>query len=132
MSGVKVYNENYCAACYFRTIAEYPSRKCLIQLTERCNLHCEHCFVSADRTGAMIDFEMFREQIVPQLVINNIKKVYLCEGIEKIGENAFKVKENLEKWRFPIFRWEGSILLSVIPKLIYRLSIILVKILGSF
>lgn len=42
------------------------------------------------------------------------------------------VKENLEKWRFPIFRWEGSILLSVIPKLIYRLSIILVKILGSF
>lgn len=42
------------------------------------------------------------------------------------------VKENLEKWRFHIFRWEGSILLSVIPKLIYRLSIILIKILGSF
>lgn len=80
MSGVKVYNENYCAACYFRTIAEYPSRKCLIQLTERCNLHCEHCFVSADRTGAMIDFEIFRDKIVPQLVINNIKKVTLTGG----------------------------------------------------
>ena len=62
MSGVKVCNENYCAACYFRTVAEYPNRKCLIQLTERCNLHCEHCFVSAENRGKMIDFDKFKKE----------------------------------------------------------------------
>lgn len=80
MIGEKIYNTNYCAACYFRTIAEYPSRKCLIQLTERCNLHCEHCFVSAGKAGKMIDFDKFENQIVPQLVKNNVKKVTLTGG----------------------------------------------------
>lgn len=80
MSGVKVYNTNYCAACYFRTIAEYPNQKCLIQLTERCNLHCEHCFVSAGSAGKMIDFEKIEKQIVPQLIKNNVKKVTLTGG----------------------------------------------------
>ena len=80
MSGVKVCNENYCAACYFRTVAEYPNRKCLIQLTERCNLHCEHCFVSAENQGEMMDFDKFKKQIIPQLVKNNVKKVTLTGG----------------------------------------------------
>lgn len=80
MSGVKVCDENYCAACYFRTVAEYPNRKCLIQLTERCNLHCEHCFVSAENQGEMMDFEKFKKQIIPQLVKNNVKKVTLTGG----------------------------------------------------
>lgn len=80
MSGIKVYNTNYCAACYFRTIAEYPNQKCLIQLTERCNLHCEHCFVAAESTGKMIDYEKFEKQLVPQLVKNSVKKVTLTGG----------------------------------------------------
>lgn len=80
MSGEKVYDTNYCAACYFRTIAKYPSKKCLIQLTERCNLHCEHCFVSADNVGEMMEFEKIKEQVLPQLVKNNVKKVTLTGG----------------------------------------------------
>lgn len=80
MSGVKVYNENYCAACYFRTVAEYPNRKCLIQLTERCNLHCEHCFVSAESRGDMMDFDKFKKLIIPQLVKSNVNKVTLTGG----------------------------------------------------
>ena len=80
MSGAKVNNEGYCAACYFRTIAKYPSKKCLIQLTERCNLHCEHCFVSAECDGEILDFDKFQKHIVPQLVRNNVKKVTLTGG----------------------------------------------------
>lgn len=31
MNGKKIYNENFCAACYFRTVAKYPQKKCLLQ-----------------------------------------------------------------------------------------------------
>ena len=40
------------ASCYFRTSVEKPHRKALIQIDERCSLHCVHCFVSATRRGS--------------------------------------------------------------------------------
>lgn len=80
MNGTKIYSEEYCAACYFRTIAEYPQRKCLIQLTEKCNLCCEHCFVSANNTGQEMDIQKIKDIILPQLLKNNIAKVTLTGG----------------------------------------------------
>lgn len=80
MRETKIYNEKYCAACYFRTIAEYPKRKCLIQLTEKCNLCCEHCFVSANNIGQEMDLKKIKDNILPQLLKNNIAKVTLTGG----------------------------------------------------
>lgn len=80
MSGTKIYNKEYCAACYFRTIAEYPNRKCLLQLTEKCNLHCEHCFVNANGEGDEIEFEKIEKYILPQLKRNSVSKVTLTGG----------------------------------------------------
>lgn len=80
MNGTKIYNEEYCAACYFRTIAEYPKRKCLIQITEKCNLCCEHCFVSANNIGQEMDIQKIKDVILPQLLNNSIAKVTLTGG----------------------------------------------------
>lgn len=80
MDGVKIYNNNYCAACYFRTTAKYPEKKCLIQLTERCNLHCGHCFVNAQSSGKDISFEKLEKIILPQLKKNDVTKVTLTGG----------------------------------------------------
>ena len=80
MSGTKIYSEEYCAACYFRSMAEYPNRKCLIQLTERCNLHCKHCFVDANGYGDDMEYEKIRNCILPQLKKNCITKVTLTGG----------------------------------------------------
>jgi|InofroStandDraft_1065614.scaffolds.fasta_scaffold06096_8 radical SAM protein with 4Fe4S-binding SPASM domain len=80
MDGTKIYDSEYCAACYFRTIAKYPNKKCLIQLTERCNLHCEHCFINADGHGKEIAFERIERYILPQLLKNHITKVTLTGG----------------------------------------------------
>ena len=80
MSGIEIYNEEYCAACYFRTIAEYPQKKCLIQITEKCNLCCAHCFVSANSLGKEMEFKKIKEVILPQLIKNNITKVTLTGG----------------------------------------------------
>lgn len=80
MSGTKIYSEDYCAACYFRTMAEYPNKKCLIQLTEKCNLHCKHCFVDANGYGDEMEYEKIESRILPQLKKNSITKVTLTGG----------------------------------------------------
>ena len=80
MKETKIYNENFCAACYFRTVAEYPQKKCLLQLTEKCNLHCEHCFVSANCSGEEMQYNDIKDIIIPQLLNNNVTKVTLTGG----------------------------------------------------
>lgn len=80
MNGTKIYNSDYCAACYFRTTAKYPDRKCLIQLTERCNLHCEHCFVNAEGGGDEMNIGKIDRDILPQLKKNHVTKVTLTGG----------------------------------------------------
>lgn len=97
MNGKKIYNEEYCAACYFRTIAEYPNKKCLIQLTEKCNLHCEHCFVSANGDGQEMDFEKIQDNILPQLLKNSVSKVTLTGGEPFVYPKLLNVIELLLK-----------------------------------
>lgn len=81
MQNQKIYDDiNYCPTCYFRTTAEYPYRKCLIQLTQRCNLHCEHCFVKAENDGDEICYEKFENKVIPWLVQNQVSKVTLTGG----------------------------------------------------
>lgn len=95
MKGKKIYNEEYCAACYFRTIAEYPKKKCLIQLTEKCNLHCEHCFVSANEKGQEMEFDKIKVNILPQLLKSNVSKVTLTGGEPFVYPQLLNVTELL-------------------------------------
>ena len=55
------------ASCYFRTSVQPPHRKALVQITEWCNLHCAHCFVSAGRYGDTMSLESIRDILLPRL-----------------------------------------------------------------
>ena len=88
---MKVYNEKYCAACYFRTKADFGNKKCLIQLTEKCNLHCKHCFVSAEQCGNEMKYDRFENQILPQLLENNVNKVTLTGGEPFVYTKLFDI-----------------------------------------
>lgn len=68
------------SACYFRTSTVAPQRKALLQITERCNLHCAHCFVSAVREGSDIPLAKIRERILPQLVGARVARLTLTGG----------------------------------------------------
>jgi radical SAM protein with 4Fe4S-binding SPASM domain len=57
-----------------------PQRKALLQITERCNLHCAHCFVSAVREGSDIPFEEIRERVLPQLAEARVARLTLTGG----------------------------------------------------
>ena len=62
-----IISEGRSASCYFRSSVEAPFRKALIQITERCNLYCAHCFVSAGDYGDAMELENIRDLLIPRL-----------------------------------------------------------------
>jgi radical SAM protein with 4Fe4S-binding SPASM domain len=67
-------------SCYFRTSTIAPERKALLQITERCNLHCAHCFVSAVRDGSDIPLDEIRARVLPQLAAARVARLTLTGG----------------------------------------------------
>ncbi len=92
---MKVYSTSECAACYFRTAADYPSKKSLLQITERCNLHCKHCFVSSVCSGQDMDLDLILTKVIPEFVKNNISKVTLTGGEPFVYPHLIEVVEAL-------------------------------------
>ena len=91
-----IYNDSYCAACYFRTTADPPMKKCLLQLTERCNLHCQHCFVSSVNSGNDMEFSLIETHVLPTLIENNVSKVTLTGGEPFVYTNIIDVTPGTE------------------------------------
>lgn len=75
----KIYNGAKTAACYFRSTAKLPNRKIILQLTEKCNLHCKHCFVSSTESGQTIPFDDV-QKILSALRNSGIKKITVTGG----------------------------------------------------
>ena len=67
-------------SCYFRTTVPDGCRKALVQITERCNLHCAHCFVSATREGDTMELAAIERDVVPQLARARVARITLTGG----------------------------------------------------
>lgn len=67
-------------ACFFRSAAADGRRKALVQITERCNLHCAHCFVSATRQGSDLALNDFTELLLPRLREAEVDRLTLTGG----------------------------------------------------
>lgn len=72
--------EGRASSCYFRTSVDGDGRKALIQITERCNLHCAHCFVSSTADGADLSLDQMVEVILPRLVRARVSRVTFTGG----------------------------------------------------
>lgn len=79
------------ASCYFRTSVEHPHRKAIVQIEERCNLHCVHCFVSATQRGSSMTLADIREKVVPRLSDCRVQRVTLTGGEPTIHPNFLEV-----------------------------------------
>jgi radical SAM protein with 4Fe4S-binding SPASM domain len=80
MDGRRIAGPGVAASCYFRTSTVAPERKALVQITERCNLHCAHCFVSAVREGQDISAEQMRTAVLTQLQQAHVSRLTLTGG----------------------------------------------------
>ena len=68
------------SSCYFRTTVDGDRRKALVQIDERCNLHCAHCFVSATKQGQTMDFHDITTTLIPRLAACRVDRVTLTGG----------------------------------------------------
>jgi radical SAM protein with 4Fe4S-binding SPASM domain len=76
----RIAPEGVASSCYFRTSTISPQRKALLQITERCNLHCAHCFVSAGRDGLDIPIDTICKRVLPQLAAARVSRLTLTGG----------------------------------------------------
>jgi radical SAM protein with 4Fe4S-binding SPASM domain len=80
MSTQAIARTGQAVSCYFRTTVPDGSRKALVQITERCNLHCAHCFVSATQHGDTMDLADIETHVIPQLVRATVTRITLTGG----------------------------------------------------
>lgn len=76
----EIISEYKSASCYFRSSVKLPYRKALLQITERCNLRCTHCFVSAGNYGDTMPIEDIRDVVIPRLRNCQVISVTLTGG----------------------------------------------------
>ncbi|BFU47755.1 radical SAM protein [Krasilnikovia sp. MM14-A1004] len=72
--------DTHASSCYFRTSAGGDGRKALVQITERCNLHCAHCFVSSTQVGADMPLAAFTDEVLPRLMRVRVQRMTLTGG----------------------------------------------------
>lgn len=74
-----IYDHHFTAGCYFRSTSTLPNRKIILQITEKCNLHCKHCFLSSTNAGHSLTMDQFT-RIIHVLKKGNVTKVTLTGG----------------------------------------------------
>ena len=80
MTARSVASDAQASSCYFRTTTDGHHRKALVQIDERCNLHCAHCFVSATRDGGTMPYEQITGVLIPRLAECRVERVTLTGG----------------------------------------------------
>lgn len=88
---IKIYDTECISACYFRSTVKPPYKKVLLQITERCNLNCQHCFVSSTSQGNEMSLEDIKNKIIPKLVSSKTIKVTLTGGEPLVHKDIFEV-----------------------------------------
>lgn len=91
MSTQKVAGNGQAESCYFRTTTAGDTRKALVQIDERCNLHCAHCFVSATEQGHSMPYEQVTQTLMPRLAECRVECVTLTGGEPTIHPQFMQV-----------------------------------------
>lgn len=73
-------SNEFASSCYFRSSVKPPFRKALIKITDWCNLHCAHCFVSAGMHGQTMEFKKIKNILLPALIKCRVISVTLTGG----------------------------------------------------
>ncbi len=80
MTARSITRKGQSSSCYFRTTTGDGTRKALIQIDERCNLHCAHCFVSATKAGQSMPYDDIAGVLIPRLMACRVERVTLTGG----------------------------------------------------
>ncbi len=76
----RIYEPNLASSCFFRTAVTLPNYKILLQITEKCNFRCSHCFVNSTVSGNEMLLKQIIDHVIPNLIKSNVTKVTLTGG----------------------------------------------------
>ncbi|OPY37886.1 MAG: pyrroloquinoline quinone biosynthesis protein PqqE [Methanoregula sp. PtaU1.Bin051] len=75
-----IIKKEVASTCFFRSSVVSPYRKAVIRITDVCNAHCVHCFISAENHGESMSFENFRDFVLPRIKQCRVSNVTLTGG----------------------------------------------------
>lgn len=94
--------DTHASSCYFRTSVGGDGRKALIQITERCNLHCAHCFVSSGDWGEHMRFEDIVERVLPRLRRARVERITLTGGEPFVHPSIMEICQAIAELDMPL------------------------------
>jgi radical SAM protein with 4Fe4S-binding SPASM domain len=80
MTARSIITTDQATSCYFRTSVDHPNRKALVQIEEKCDLACAHCFVSATKHGGRMSLAQIRDMVIPRLAAARVTRITLTGG----------------------------------------------------
>lgn len=94
--------DTHASSCYFRTSVGGDGRKALIQITERCNLHCAHCFVSSGNWGEHMRFEDIVDRVLPRLRRARVERITLTGGEPFVHPSIMEICQAVAELDMPL------------------------------
>jgi len=94
--------DSQASSCYFRTSVVGSGRKALVQITERCNLHCAHCFVSSGNWGEHMALDDITGKVLPRLRAARVERVTLTGGEPFVHPDIMAICRHLAQLGIPI------------------------------
>ena len=91
----KIVTKGRVASCYFRSSTKFPYRKALLQITEKCNLYCAHCFVSSGSKGVSMSLKEIYKIVIPRLKQCRVISVTLTGGEPFMHEDIIEIVQLL-------------------------------------
>lgn len=118
----KIYNSNNneIACCFFRSTSQKPNMKILLQITERCNLRCKHCFVSSSTCGNDLSYEDIKNKILPNLIKTKVNRITLTGGEPMVHKDIMKIMNLLNENNMHITLCTNAVALN--EKIIEQIS----------
>lgn len=86
-----IYNNESVSGCFFRSTVPKPNIKVLLQVTERCNMSCVHCFNASNAYGADIKIEDLKKYIIPKLQEAKVTRVTLTGGEPMVHPQIYEI-----------------------------------------
>jgi len=98
-------------ACYFRSGPVEGGRKALLKITDRCDLRCAHCFVSATAEGSDMSLAMV-VRAIPKLKAARVANVTLTGGEPLIHPELPAILQRLVEAGFDVTVCTNAVSLS--------------------
>lgn len=107
----RIAPEGLVDACYFRSGPVEGGRKALLKITDRCDLRCAHCFVSATAEGTDMSVASIARAI-PRLKEARVANVTLTGGEPLVHPELPKILKRLVEGGFEVTVCTNAVSLS--------------------